>query len=124
MASKAAPAVATSKSHFGRSVVDTKTPIHFALGAFAGAWGVEPSIVALAAIAYEAGKDVVGDGQGALFARRQGQSYANQAADVISMMVGVYLGKYTMQWHRNRRPQTVVSFAGNGAAPVVGRQWP
>jgi hypothetical protein len=99
-----APAVATRATHEGRSVIDSKSPLRLGLGFLAGTAGIDGSLVALTALSYEATMDVIRSEEGeSIFDRQRGQSYVNQGADIMMMMIGVYLGKYVRDWYEYKQ---------------------
>lgn len=86
--------VAKAATHEGRSIIDSKSTIRFLLGFIAGGSGIDGTVVALAALTYDALLDVLAaEGKNLAFKRRPGESYANQAADMLLTMLGVYVGK-------------------------------
>lgn len=87
--------VAKAATHEGRSIIDSNSAIRFVLGFIAGGAGIDGTVVALAALSYEALLDLVAaEGEDLAFKRRPGESYANQASDMLLTMLGVYVGKY------------------------------
>lgn len=94
-----APVVAKRATHEGRSVLDGKSFVRFTLGFIAGGAGIDGTVVGLAALGYEAALDVIAaeDRGSVAFKRRQGESYANQAADMMLTLLGVYVGQYAKE---------------------------
>lgn len=93
-----APVVAKTTTHEGRSIIDSKSSIRFLLGFIAGGAGIDGTVVALGALSYEALLDVLAaEEKDTAFKRRQGESYANQAADMLLTMLGVYVGKHAKE---------------------------
>lgn len=107
------------------SPVDVGTAVRFGIGLVAGLAGIDASVALLAAVGYSALVEVSQSGRGALTKRRSGESYANQAVDIVSMLAGLYAGRYAA---RQRTPQLgfsgavppSIEFAGGRASSKAG----
>lgn len=87
---------ADTQADVGRALVDYKTPVHFGVGFFAGALGMNPHVAALLVLAAKAGKIAVKEGLGhALYGETEPQSYGNEMMDLLMEMTGILAGMKT-----------------------------
>lgn len=85
--------VALHKDEVGAAVFDWQTPLHFGVGAFAGAVGLNPHVAAIVFVGLRTVNLAVEDGIGhALFSTEHGQSHANEMADLLVEFLGLYVG--------------------------------
>lgn len=89
--------VAHRPSEQGRALVDIQTPFHFGVGVIAGAAGLDPGLAALAAVTAHMAVAAVRVGpEQAMFASHP-EALGNQAADILTAMLGVYVGRWIRQ---------------------------
>ncbi len=85
--------LALHKDEVGAAVFDWQTPLHFGVGAFAGAVGLNPHVAAIVFVGLRTINLAVEDGFGhALFSTEHGQSHANEMADLLVEFLGLYVG--------------------------------
>src|SRR6185295_7542807 len=85
--------LALTKHEVGAALIDWQTPLHFAVGAFAGAVGLNPHVAAIVFVGLRTANLAAAEGLGhALFSTEHGQSHANEMMDLMSEFVGLYVG--------------------------------
>lgn len=91
--------VALHKDEVGAALIDWQTPLHFGVGAFAGAVGLNPHLAAIVFVGLRTLNLAAEEGFGhALFSTEHGQSHANEMMDLLSEFVGLYAGGKARQY--------------------------
>lgn len=110
--------IARSQRQYGIAAVDTSTLMHFGIGTVAGIGGIDPKMALLVALMAEGAWEVIqAQDPEAIFHRGVGQSKINEIIDLLSMVVGAYVG------HGIRavvQKEPVVPSAPAPTAPAVG----
>lgn len=106
----------------GKSLLDAKTPVHFATGIIGGLLGIDASVVVLSVLTFEAAKAAYRkDAHRALFQPGSAEVRINQAMDVGMTMLGAYIGE-RMRTAKIAKEQAAAQLPAEmmAPAPVAG----
>lgn len=86
--------LATAEHETGIAAVDLSTAMHFGVGTAAGLAGIDPKVALVIALVAEGAVEAIkARDPEAVFHRGVGESRINQIVDLLSMMVGAYVGQ-------------------------------
>ncbi len=114
--------LARSQRQYGVAAIDTSTLAHFGIGTVAGIGGIDPKMALLVALLAEGTWEVIkAQDPEAIFHRGVGQSKINEIIDLLSMVLGAYVG-HGIRAVVKKEPVAPAAGLGN-PGKIVGMMW-